>query len=99
MVASSRRHPSKAAIFAANLFMGWTFIGWVGTLVWALNSPPPERRLYVMPDGTLKLEMPPEAPPKRKFRMEDYTRQIPWYGRIGILAGIVFLLWFFGSGK
>ena len=26
------------AIFALNLFLGWTLIGWVGALVWALTK-------------------------------------------------------------
>jgi hypothetical protein len=25
-------------IFAANLFLGWTIIGWVAVLIWALNA-------------------------------------------------------------
>jgi ABC-type uncharacterized transport system permease subunit len=35
MVAMRRQHKNFAAIFVANLFLGWTFIGWVGSLVWA----------------------------------------------------------------
>lgn len=32
------RHKANAgAIFALNLFLGWTFIGWVVALVWALT--------------------------------------------------------------
>lgn len=26
----------KGAIFTLNLFLGWTLLGWVGALVWAL---------------------------------------------------------------
>ena len=26
------------AIFALNLFLGWTLLGWVGALVWALDE-------------------------------------------------------------
>lgn len=30
---------NTGAIFALNLFMGWTFVGWVGALVWSLATP------------------------------------------------------------
>jgi|KBSMisStaDraftv2_1062788.scaffolds.fasta_scaffold92492_3 hypothetical protein len=35
IVALSRGHTSKAGIIIANLFFGWSFVGWVITLVWA----------------------------------------------------------------
>lgn len=28
----------KGAVFAMNLFLGWTFIGWIWALVWAVSS-------------------------------------------------------------
>ena len=31
-------HKNVTAIFALNLFLGWTFIGWVAALVWALTN-------------------------------------------------------------
>ncbi len=39
MVATVRRHPQQTAIFWLNFFAGWTFLGWVGALVWALVQP------------------------------------------------------------
>jgi type VI protein secretion system component VasK len=30
-------HPRALAIFLLNLFAGWTFVGWVAALVWALR--------------------------------------------------------------
>ena len=33
---ANRRHPHAAAIAVVNLFFGWTLLGWVGCLVWAL---------------------------------------------------------------
>ena len=57
VVASSRSHTSSAAIWFANFFVGWTVIGWVLCLIWALSG----RRevvlypavLYGLPRATL----------------------------------------------
>jgi hypothetical protein len=35
LVALSRNHHQKSAIFVLDLFAGWTFIGWVVAIVWA----------------------------------------------------------------
>jgi hypothetical protein len=32
-------HPYVSAIFALNLLTGWTGIGWIAALVWALANP------------------------------------------------------------
>lgn len=37
-VAAYRNHPNVAAIAALNILLGWTFIGWVAALVWALTA-------------------------------------------------------------
>ena len=38
-----RRHiPAKAQVLVVNLFLGWTFIGWVVALVMALRTVPAE---------------------------------------------------------
>lgn len=34
---------NNMAILALNLFLGWTFIGWVVALVWALTKDPEPR--------------------------------------------------------
>ena len=39
LVANSRRHPNTLPIFLVNLFFGWTFIGWVISLIWACTRP------------------------------------------------------------
>jgi hypothetical protein len=38
IVAFHRKHPSKGGILGLNFFLGWTFIGWVLSLVWALSD-------------------------------------------------------------
>jgi len=39
IVAMKKNHPQKVAILLLNIFLGWTFIGWVGSLVWAFIKP------------------------------------------------------------
>jgi len=38
-VAIARKHRNTGAIVALNLFLGWTMVGWVLALVWALMVP------------------------------------------------------------
>jgi hypothetical protein len=38
IVAGFRGHQNTGAIIALNLFLGWTFLGWVVALVWALTE-------------------------------------------------------------
>jgi hypothetical protein len=42
-VAFNRQHHNRFAIFALNFLLGWTFLGWVGALVWALTAVQPPR--------------------------------------------------------
>ncbi|MGP6189176.1 MAG: superinfection immunity protein [Vulcanimicrobiaceae bacterium] len=37
LVAMSRKHSSTVAILVLNLLLGWTALGWIVALVWALN--------------------------------------------------------------
>lgn len=41
-VASGRGHQNTAAILVLNLFLGWTFLGWVAALVWAFTEVRPK---------------------------------------------------------
>jgi len=38
VVASDRKHSEFWGIFCLNLFLGWTFLGWVIALIWAVSS-------------------------------------------------------------
>lgn len=38
VVAQLRKHNNQLAVFMLNLFLGWTFIGWVIALVWACTD-------------------------------------------------------------
>jgi hypothetical protein len=39
ILAEERRHRNLAAIVVLNLLLGWTFLGWVGALIWAIIRP------------------------------------------------------------
>jgi hypothetical protein len=46
VVASSLKHPNEEAIGVVNLLLGWTIIGWIACLIWAIRHPaPPNKRL------------------------------------------------------
>lgn len=36
---AARNHPHAGGIFVINLFLGWTFLGWVVALAWAMSGP------------------------------------------------------------
>ncbi len=40
IVASNRHHRQAEAIFVLTLLLGWTLVGWVAALCWALTAPP-----------------------------------------------------------
>jgi len=42
LIANSRGHPKTNLITLANTFLGWTLIGWLVILVWALAPLPPK---------------------------------------------------------
>lgn len=38
IIAMNRRHRNALAIFVLDVFLGWTFIGWVVALVWSFTT-------------------------------------------------------------
>lgn len=43
-VASGRKHNNSVAIFAFNLLLGWSVLGWIAALIWALTDNVKRRR-------------------------------------------------------
>lgn len=41
LIANGRHLHERAGIAMVNLFLGWTFIGWVVALIWAITAPSP----------------------------------------------------------
>jgi hypothetical protein len=44
ILATGRHHNDAAAIFALNLILGWTVIGWFLALLWSLTGSGPQAR-------------------------------------------------------
>ena len=42
LIALERKHPNSAPIFVVNLFLGWTLIGFVVCLAWAVGNKVPQ---------------------------------------------------------
>lgn len=38
IIAHNRHHRQRSAITALNIFVGWTFLGWVAALVWSFTA-------------------------------------------------------------
>jgi hypothetical protein len=38
IIAFARNKDNAVGIFVLNFFLGWTFIGWIASLIWALSS-------------------------------------------------------------
>jgi len=39
-IAHRRDHNNATAIILLNVFLGWTILGWLGALIWAVSNPP-----------------------------------------------------------
>jgi hypothetical protein len=37
-ISAKRGHPNGTGIFLLNLFLGWTFIGWLVALIWSVSA-------------------------------------------------------------
>jgi hypothetical protein len=51
IIAALRHGRSVVGIFLLNLFLGWTVIGWVIALIWALTNEPRWAYSYPPPSG------------------------------------------------
>ena len=68
IVAAARKHPNNTSIFFLNLLLGWSVIGWVGALVWALINP---YSATIVVNPTSQPPQPPQPPqplPPREVR-------------------------------
>lgn len=47
-LAFRRKHPNKIGVMLLNIFLGWTFVGYVGALIWALVG---SEKSGIVPNG------------------------------------------------
>ncbi len=84
-IALLKGHRSTGGIFVLNLLLGWTLLGWVGALVWALSNPQP---VIVVQNGPAYLvpgQQPPPgyAPPSPYAQAPAYPPQPATYPHYG----------------
>ena len=53
-VANARQHHNANAIFITNLFLGWTFLGWVAALIWAFTEVKTKMPVYIVSHSETK---------------------------------------------
>lgn len=56
LIARGRHLPERGAIAALNILLGWTFLGWIVALIWAITAPAPYPYVYYV--------QPPPGPPR-----------------------------------
>ena len=44
IVAMARMHKNKTAVIATNILLGWTAIGWIAAMIWAVMDSQSQRK-------------------------------------------------------
>jgi hypothetical protein len=70
IIANHRHHPQQTPIFALNLLLGWTLIGWVIAIVWALTAFPVPKRPASYAELSTEERLPCPFALKRSFRKQ-----------------------------
>ena len=96
MLAASRKHLSASAIFFLNLFLGWTFLGWVAAFVWActdnikVNRQREQERLArLIALQTGGQAQPLAALPPRSFREEMNNNRFLKLFKVVLVGGLI----------
>jgi hypothetical protein len=90
IIAAAREHHNDGAIFALNLLLGWTFLGWVAALVWSLTSVMPPSQAQVSAVGQLR-DLPQPQPPA-----EPKAEQFPLIAAgLAVVLAMAMLQWLY----
>lgn len=72
LVAGLRHHHNHNAILALNLLLGWTVIGWIIALIWALTAVDPARQRPKVRFGSLLDTSDPHMPARLRRGIERH---------------------------
>lgn len=72
LIALIRRKSNAGAIFILNFFLGWTFIGWIVSLVWAVSGNPQPTQVIINNSMTpekksTSVTLRPETPQQNRY--------------------------------
>jgi hypothetical protein len=82
IIAIVRKKSSAGAIFVLNLLLGWTLLGWVGALIWALSADNRETTVIVnnaapaQPHSYTNVTMRKPGPTDAKTSQQDKLDQL-----------------------
>lgn len=68
IVASRRKHPSQMGIAALNLFLGWTGLGWLIAMIWALSNNREKQTVVVVGNAPVETSAPAATLPETNPR-------------------------------
>ncbi len=73
IIAFVRKHSSRGGILALNFFFGWTFVGWVVSLTWALSDNSAHAGQQTVIVNTTVVGAPATAPgtPPQRYRVGE----------------------------
>lgn len=76
LIADGKRTQYTPAIFALDLFLGWTIIGWLGSLIWALTLPNLSKNVGTASNGAKRPKTYMQAKNENKTIQENSTQNI-----------------------
>ena len=48
IIANSRKSANSSGVFVLNFLLGWTILGWIGALIWAVTSSPKQATTVIV---------------------------------------------------
>ena len=88
VIAEVRKHHSNMAILLINLFFGWTMLGWLAALIWALNADVMSREeIQKAREDAVKIRTEQKKNRKRENLIIVFA--------VALVVGAIFITWIF----